>query len=816
MQLASEQALEFDKIRLLLASCASTPMGRELAEAVKPISAIDDLRMEHARLRALRRLSDQGLSFDLSYFSSLDVSVPRFPELKPVLEPLELYLIAAALRDAAGNKQLLETALAEDTAVDPLAPLADELDVEEWIAGEILSSVDSGGELLDDASPELARLRKAIRSARVEINQALKQFFDESEFPNYVQDDYVTIRGGRLVIPIKIEHRNRFKGIVHDRSRSGDSLFFEPMAAVELNNSLAELQGDVELEEARILARLTEILFENWDDVTRVLAALAKLDLLSAKAKLAEVYQGIEPAFEEGGDLALDIRDARHPLLDERLEELKRETGIVSDEEVPDKVVPIDIRVGGQWKVLVVTGPNAGGKTVTLKTAGLLALMAQAGLQVPASDYRTAVFRTVFADIGDYQDIISHLSTFSSHLHGLKRLFISMQNPSLILLDEIAAATDPGEGSALAMAVLQQLRDEGANVIATTHLDAIKAFAHAEERMSNASVEFDPDTMRPTYRLRYGLPGRSNALETAREVGLPEPVLRRAREFMGGTGSRASEVIGKLQEELAALRKDREQVKQERDALEEARRHYVKRLDESEAREQHRLKQIEAEWRDFRRAQEKSLAEAIERINLAESRQQAREAAKAAREDRDSTFETLSLHRRRKPEPLADDGGPLVEGQEVEVPGFKRTGTILRAWSPQDDRVVMLEIEGKRLALPRSAVVAGKTPAAGKTKERRRSRGETKVLSSKANGPAQLELKVIGMNVDEALAQVDQFLDKAILQGTPWVRIIHGHGTGALRKAISEYLNGIPYVGSWDSADPASGGDAVTVVELVS
>jgi len=816
MQLASEQALEFDKIRLLLTRCASTPMGCELAEAVMPISAIDDLKVEHARLRAWRLISDRGIHFDFGSFANLNVSVPRFPQHKPVLEPLELYFLAAALRDAAGSKQLLESALEEDSALAPLAPLAERLDVEEWMAGEILSAIDSGGELLDDASPELARLRKAIRTARVGINKALKQFFDESEFPHYVQDDFVTIRGGRLVIPIKIEHRNRFRGIVHDRSRTGDSLFFEPLAAVELNNSLAELQGEVELEEARILARLTELLYENWDDVTRVLRALAELDLLSAKARLADAYQGVEPSFEENNGFALNIRDARHPLLDERLDGLKHEAGIVTDEDFPDKVVPIDVRVGGEWKVLVVTGPNAGGKTVTLKTAGLLALMAQAGLQVPASEYRSTVFRTIYADIGDYQDIISHLSTFSSHLHGLKQLFTTMQNPSLVLLDEIAAATDPGEGSALAMAVLQQLREEGSFVVATTHLDAIKAFAYAEEGMSNASVEFDPDTMRPTYRLRYGLPGRSNAIETAREVGLPEPVLRRAHEFMGGTGSRASEVIGKLQQELDALRSEREQIEQERAALEEARKHYVKRLDESEAKEQQRLKQIENEWRDFRRAQEKSLAEALERIKQAESRQQAREAAGVAREELESSFETLSLHRRRKPEPFADGGGPLVEGQRAEVPGFKRTGTILRDWSPQDGHGVVLEIEGKRLTLPRSAVVAKGAAAAGQKKARRKSRGETKVLSSTAEGPAQLELKVIGMTVDEALTEVDRFLDKAMLQGMPWVRIIHGHGTGALRKAISEHLKGLPYVGGWNAANHESGGDAVTVVELVS
>jgi DNA mismatch repair protein MutS2 len=812
MQLASEQALEFDKIRLLLAQCTSTPMGRALAEAVQPSSEIDELRREHARLSAVRRLSDKGIRFDLSAFAQIEVSTPSLPKRKPVLEPLELYSIAAALRDAAGCGQLLQSAIEEDEYVSPLAALAGDLDVEEWLAREVLAAVDAGGEILDDASPELGRLRKAVRSSRSEINKVLRQFFDEAEFPNYVQDDFVTIRGGRLVIPIKTEHRGRFRGIVHDRSRSGDSLFFEPMAAVDLNNTLAELIGETEVEEARILARLTELLYENWEQVARALRAMAELDILTGKTRFADLCAAVEPVFEESNDVALEIRDARHPLLDERLDGLMHSAGISAAEELPEHVVPVDIRVGGEWKVLVVTGPNAGGKTVTLKTAGLLALMAQAGLQVPAKEYRAPVYRTVYADIGDYQDIISHLSTFSSHLHGLKQLFTRMHAPALVLLDEISSATDPGEGSALAMAVLQQLREEGASVIATTHLDAIKAFAHAEDGMSNASVEFDPATMKPTYRLRYGLPGRSNALETAREVGLPEPVLRRAREFLGETGSRGSEIIGKLQDELTRMRSEREALEQQRKVLEESRRHYVKRLDESDAKEQQRLKQIEVEWRDFKQAQEKALAEALEQIKAVGERQAAREAAREARTKRDESYEKLTLKRRKRPERLADDGGPLSEGQPVSVPGLRRMGKVLRAWNPQDGQDVTLEMDGKRLTLPRSAVVRkGSAP-----KDSGKRRGETKLNVPSASEPSQLELKVIGLKVEEALIEVDHFLDKAVVQGMPWVRIIHGHGTGALRKAISAHLKELPYVNGWGPADAQSGGEAVTVVELVS
>ena len=582
------------------------------------------------------------------------------------------------------------------------------------------------------------------------------------------------------------------------------------MEAVDYNNELANIEGEAEIEEARILARLTGLLYENWDDVTRALRAAARLDLLNAKARLAALYEGVEPDFESNS--GLKITGARHPLLDEKLDRLARQAGISSEETIPCDVVPIDIEVGEGWNVLVVTGPNAGGKTVTLKTAGLLALMAQSGLQVPARSYTAPVFDTISADIGDYQNITSHLSTFSSHIARLKRLFERMRQPALVLLDEIATATDPGEGAALAMAVLQQLREEGAFAIATTHLDAIKAFAHAEEKMNNACVEFNAETLKPTYKLRYGLPGRSNAMETAREMGLPEPVLKRAQEFLGGTGSRAAEVIGKLQAELDSLRLERTKLDQEREALEATRKHYVERIDEADAKEQRRLKQIEAEWRDFRRQQENALAEALKTIKEAQTREVARAAANEQRHERDEGFEELQAARRIRPEAPADDGGPLAEGQQVQVPGFGLGGIVARAWNGEGSQDVLVEIGGKRLSLPRAAVVAGERKAK-KSAAKRGSRSAKIKLVAGEKAP-KLELKVIGMKVADAIDSVDRFLDEAMLLGTPWVRIIHGHGTGALRRAIGEHLRSLPYVQSFGAADGESGGDAVTVVQF--
>ena len=619
-----------------------------------------------------------------------------------------------------------------------------------------------------------------------------------------MQEEFITIRGGRLVIPIKIEHRNRYTGIVHDRSRSGDSLFFEPVEAVELNNTLAELQAKSKLEEARIIARLSVLLFDNWSDICRVLRTLAELDLLSAKARLAELYGGMEPSFSSNGKLL--ISDARHPLLDERLKALKSEAGIEISEDDEQPVVPITIRIGGDWSVLVITGPNAGGKTVALKTAGLLTLMAQTGLQVPARDYHGPVFNTVSADIGDYQNILSHLSTFSSHLTMLRQLFQRMKAPALVLLDEIAAATDPGEGSALAMAVLEQLRENGAYVMTTTHLEAIKAFAQASEGMENACVEFDPKTMRPTFQLRYGTPGISNALKTAEDIGLPGTVIERARGYLGKDGARASEIIVKLQEELTAVSQERKKLEEEREALEAARKHYVRRLDAAGDRERKELQQIKAEWQNFKREQAREMKSAIEELRKAKSLQEARTVARKKENELESEFENLRLSKLSVNPPQADDGGPLSEGDVVEITDFGRSGTIIRNWQQGSGQDVMLEIDGKRLTLPRTAIA--------RKGSRKPDRKSTKIrILAEERTPA-LELNVVGLNVDEALQKTERFLDEALLKGLPWVQIIHGRGTGTLRKAIAEHLKEQPFVARWHHADPAAGGNAVTVVKF--
>lgn len=805
MQIASEKALEFDTIRLLLAHCTISPIGRALAEAVEPSEEAEAVRLEQSRVSLVRRSRQEGCELGFEALSALKPSTTGLKEEKPILEPSQLYALAASLQEASANRQLLES---EAERLPGLAPLAEDLEIDDWIAEEITSAVDPGGKLLDDASPALRELRQALRSTREVIHKELERFFDEQDYRNYVQEEFITIRGGRLVIPIKIEHRGRHRGIVHDRSRSGDSLFFEPIEAVEQNNQLAELQAEVELEEARVLARLTAVLYDNWDDVVQVLQAAARLDLLAAKARFADLYEGIEPTV--AADAPLEIIDGRHPLLDERLRGLMQEAGLRSEARDEQPVVPTTIEVGDRWRVLVVTGPNAGGKTVALKTAGLLAMMVQAGLPAPARRYRGPSFRCISADIGDYQDIMSHLSSFSSHLTRLKRLLEKMEPPALVLLDEIAAATDPGEGSVLAMAVIEELRDRGAMLMVTTHLEAIKAFAHAQGEMENACVELDEATKRPTYKLRYGLPGSSNALETAREIGLPAAVVERAQGYLGEGASRATELIGRLQEELSGLQRQRRAADEERRALEASRRHYVERLEALDEREARILEKIDSEWRDFKRSQERAMREALVLVKAAASEREARELVRTRGASAASGFEGLRLTRRRRAPVPRDGGGALAAGDEVELPDLNLRGKVTRDWRPDEaeGRDVAVEVEGKRLSLPRAGVAR-----AGKGR-RPRSRKGARVRIVAEERTARTELNLIGKGVDEALRETERFLDEALLHELPWVRIVHGRGTGALRRAIGEHLESAPHVDSWHPAEPAAGGDGVTVVEL--
>ena len=803
MKFFGSESLEFEKIICLVEECASSPLGKKLVSEISPCDDIALIEEEQEFLSAVRKSLQEGVSFSFSNFNLIEDDTLKLKAKTPVLEGLQLYEIASAIQETHAARQILEIEAEESPCFDKLA---NRLDCPEFISTEILKSIDFEGNVLDAASPQLARLRAKLRNSRGTINKILKKFFDEDSFPNFVQDDFITIRGGRLVIPIKIEHKNRHKGIVHDRSRGGDSLFFEPIEAVEFNNELASIQADIRIEEARVLAMLTSTLYSYWEEVVTAFRTMAKLDSLVAKSRFAEISDSVRPTLDNS--CGFEALAARHPLIDQRLKDLRQK--VLHQSEQGHDIVPVDIMMGDKWNILMVTGPNAGGKTVSLKTAGLLAMMAQAGMHVPAAAYKSPVFSTIASDIGDAQDIITHKSSFSSHLYWLRQVMENISTPALLIIDEIAAATDPGEGSALAMATLEKFQELGCLVMVSTHLESLKAFAHSSEHMENCCVEFNPDDLRPTYKLSYGLPGKSNALETARELGLPKELLDRAYYYLGDEGAKSSQIIGKLQEELTQLHEMNSQAKKEKLELEKTRLHYANKIDKVEERAQKELEKIQMEWREFKNNQNLAYKNRLAELKKAQKEHTAREQVKTTKTQRDEEYEKLDLHKKRKKIAQASDNSPLKTGEKVEILGFGQIGQVASDWDKSMGKNVAVDLRGKKITLPRNGLT--RVSAKGNS---RKSNGSIKVNLSSGDKAVRHEINVIGNVVEDALYETEKFLDEALVNKLRMVRIIHGRGTGALRSAIEGFLREQPYVDSWQPAEAAAGGDAVTVVELV-
>ncbi|HEY74731.1 MAG TPA: endonuclease MutS2 [Thermoflexia bacterium] len=649
--------------------------------------------------------------------------------------------------------------------------------------------LDERGEVRDTASDALQRIRRDLRVAHERVLRHLERLVSSPENHPFLQEPLVTQRAGRYVVPLKADFKGRIPGIVHDRSASGATLFVEPLSAVELNNAWRELQIEEEQEVHRILAGLSAQVASCGEEIETTVDALADLDLAFAKALYAEDLEATAPElvpFREaspGARAALRLVQARHPLLD------------------PETVVPIDVVLDDETHVLVITGPNTGGKTVTLKTVGLLTLMAQAGLHIPvAPGSGLSPFAAVYADIGDEQSIEQSLSTFSAHLTNILSFIHQADDRSLVLLDELGAGTDPAEGSALARALLETFRRSGATTLVATHYPELKAYAQMTEGVRNACVEFDPETLRPTYHLTIGLPGRSNAFAIARRLGLDEEIVR-AAEALVSREDRQTEAL------LADIHRLRLQAVQERDAAHAARRE-AERLAE-ELRE--RLAQIEEERAEILRA--------------------AREEAEAELEALREEIRALRRRLRAAAEPLAEVAAveeelkELEERVEEELEVEPESVAILSPPSRPvrvGDRVWVkpLQAEGEVLALGETVEVQVGPARVQVAPEQVELRGAAPpppepTLPSYRPPPVQTRLDLRGCTVEEALERLDRYLDAASLAGLTRVEIVHGKGTGALRRAVREFLRGHPHVETYRAGEDGEGGEGVTVVTLV-
>lgn len=800
--------LEFDRLRRVLAGLAETARGRELALELEPDGDRSAVEKALRETSEARRLAEDDASVTLSALPDVADDLETLAIEGRVLGVdgfVRLSVFASIVREVrrslAAHRSQTPLLAARGEGLSDLSP----------IESEIRLVVDTETESVrDDASPELARLRGTSRVLEARLGKLLERTLGSRENAKLLQEPLVTSRNGRPVVPVKAECKAQFPGIVHGSSASGATLFMEPLATVEVNNEIAALR-DREVEEIRrILGSLTELVRPRREEIGEAVAILAEIDLAQAKARFSEIARAEAPDLTAENELRLE--EARHPLL---IPDVAERAGLARPAAPP---VPLTFGLAPGKRGLVFTGPNTGGKTVALKTAGLLALMAQSGLHVPArASSRFPVFRSVFADIGDDQSIGSSLSTFSAHLSKVVEMDRELETPALVILDEVGTGTDPAEGGALGTALVEHFLGRGALVLASTHHGLLKAYALTTEGMASASFDFDPATYAPTYRILEGACGRSLAFEMAERLGLSSKIVERARQLQAARERQVGELVSHLEAESAELEKEKTLLADDRRAAERARL----RL-ETEAEEEG--KERTSRLRAFRRSLEEDLDQTRRELRalLGEARRVEAELRKSRPEagpprlaDLEREFGeridavTGPLLERAKagaPRELsAEPGGlPLAPGSRVLVASFGMEGVIERIVGEDAE----VRVHDKRMRLPVARLEA-LPPLAAAPPGTPFGPSRTRIQETKPKPMAE-ELNVIGCTVEEALGQADKFLDDAVLSEYRQVRLIHGHGTGRLKNALRQWLQSHPHVARLES--DSRGG--VTVVEL--
>ncbi|MBP6716749.1 MAG: Smr/MutS family protein [Acidobacteria bacterium] len=846
MQASTLRALEFDRIREILAQHAATPLGRERALELEPAT-------EFAEVAAGLALTTEGVQFANASGSlglwapdDLGTTLETLSVEGQILEPADLVSLARFVDSVDGVVSGIRRTGDDQTTRDPVsqpypklyALIREARPFPQEVAA-VRRAIDATGEVNDDASPALRDIRERLRRQRAKLRSTLETLSKGRDTAKYLQDQIVTDRNGRYVLVVRSEHRESIPGIVHGSSASGASLYLEPLATVELNNETVTLSEKEKAEVYRILLALTDGFRRRDEDLATLLRVAADIDELYAKVDFARQLDGIAPALSPDG--RLEFRGARHPLL------VVKTSGVnspskkaVSDEMTPDVfAIASDLLIQPPNKALVISGPNTGGKTVALKAFGLLAVMAQAGLLIPVE--RGSVFtplKSVFADIGDDQSISASLSTFSAHIAHLVEMERALELPALVLLDEVGSGTDPVEGGALGTAVIDHFLRRGAMIVATTHDDALKSYAATTSGVAAAAFGFIAETYAPTYRLVYGAPGRSLAMEIAERLGMPAAVIADARARRSGRESQLAAHLDRVDKELAVLdqektatRKERELLMAERTSLNErearlAEREAVlkRRMDDKlnerlrearaevdkvvadlKAKAQHVAGQAESRLRDGR---------SISTGDIGELRAEAR-----------SSLEAIGSSIEGAPAPDPRDEAPSTipaNGATVFVTSFGVDG-IVRGGSGKN---VDVEIRGKRMRVALKDIrtrrptsnVQGAGSAPGSTDGR--PKAKTPILPGSTGGgstalsPVSMELMVIGQTVDQAIDKAEKFLDDALLKDARVLRIVHGHGTGKLRDAIREFFKRHPLVADVSAAPDNQGGGGATIITL--
>jgi DNA mismatch repair protein MutS2 len=806
------RALEFDRIVDAVCGFAQTPAGASRLARLQPsldarvVSVALDATSEAVRFLGENQIALQG-------GEELNAAMTALVIEGRALEPAQLLALAAFLSSVDATC----AAIRRTRSTYPgLRLLADSTASFEQEVADIRRKVDPTEGVVDEASPELKAIRDRLRKQRARLRGTLESYLRGKDTSKYLQQQIVTDRNGRYVLVVRAEHRSAIPGIVHGSSGSGASLFLEPLSTVEINNDIVALEQQETEEVRRILLALSDAFRRRALDLQRTVEAATELDVLHARARFSILVDGIQPVVASDG--RIELRGARHPLL---MPAVRRRLGGEPDSDKPP--VAVDLIVVPPTRVLVITGPNTGGKTVALKTAGLLALMAQSGLLIPAEQgSQLTVFRAIFADIGDEQSISASLSTFSAHIANIVSMDRGLALPALLLLDEAGTGTDPVEGGALAMAMLEHFRLRGAIVLATTHSDALKTYASTTDGATAAGFGFDPQTFAPTYQLNYGAPGSSLAFEIASRLGLPPSIIERARAHRSERESQLAEHLARVERDMQSLDHERRLVARERETLSDSASKLQAREQELRNREETFRKRlderIEERLRDARReidavvgalksrteamaaGAEHRAARLIPTGETGAARSDARAAIDAIGERLRAPAEAAAAHVETAPA----QARPPAIGDRVLIGAFGFEGTVKAV----HDREAEVDVRGKRLRARLDELrVVGSAAAAQPARVR------VNVDLQPRDGSL-TELNVIGCNVDEALARTEKFLDDAVVTEVRSVRLIHGYGTGQLRRAIAGLLQTHPFVTSFSAAPAEQGGGGVTVVEL--
>ena len=795
---SAEEVLEFDKLRELLRQRTTCVPGRRAVEAQEFSRDAGFLRAEFALIREAREWLRSGNELGFAGLSDPEMWLEKIAGIAVVLEAKELLEAASLLETASW----LRTQFREQRAKFPLmsAAAAEVGDFREALAA-IRRCILPNGEISDDASPTLRRIRVSIVQTRESIQKTLKQILRSRNAE--AGEDYVTLRNDRFVIPVRAENRRSTPGVVHGASSTGQTVFLEPFETVESNNQLVQLSEDEGAEILRVLQELTERLRTVRPPLVAAAETIAKLDGVFARGRFARDFDAALPEFSNIGELRLEA--ARHPVLEDKLKREQR------------AIVPMNLSLNRQERLLVISGPNTGGKTVVLKTTGLAALAAQSGIPVAAQSAMLPLFDHVLVDIGDEQSIAADLSTFSAHMLNLKSILATATPESLVLVDEMGTGTAPEEGAALGVALLEQFRAKGCLVLATTHHDRLKAYASTADGVLNGAVEFDDVDLRPTYRLMVGVPGGSSGIAIAQRLGLAAEIIERARALLSTESREAADLIAYLHRSREELDRLHKQMEEERRSLETER---AKLRTEWARRQQKRIQELEAQFAEMQKRFEENVARVVEAVKERElrgqlektSRRKLAEVRSEAREELNAAVVQTISESQSDLGLAAGAAGPvnaelLQPGAKIRVRGFAKPVILRRL----DGRNAEIEAGPLRMKIAAEQIVGVESAPVGKVLSFGAAGGS---VSAPPRFGVANEINVIGQTVEQATQQVDKFLDDAALAHLPSVRIVHGHGTGALRRGLGEFLRTHPLVANHSAEAEERGGEAITVVEL--